>query len=52
MKNIYIFDEVCEKTPYIVPALYMMLTQNGLGKDRVKYSSFDMLINDVLKMKL
>ena len=44
--NIYIFDEVCEKTPYIVSALYMMLTQNGLGKDRVKYSSFDMLIND------
>jgi CRISPR-associated endoribonuclease Cas6 len=44
--SFYLFDNVCEKLPYIVSALHMMLTQNGLGKEKVKYSDFEMYIND------
>ncbi len=33
--SFYLFDDVCEKLPYIILALHMMLTQNGLGKKRL-----------------
>lgn len=49
--SIYLFDDVCERLPYIVSALHMMITQNGLGKDKVKYDSFDMFINDISCIK-
>lgn len=44
--SFYLFNEVCEKLPYIVSAIHMMLTQNGLGKDKVKFSDFEMFVND------
>ena len=44
--SFYLFEEVCEKLPYIISALHMMLTQNGLGKEKVKYENFEMFIND------
>ena len=39
--SFYLFDDVCEKLPYIISALHMMLTQNGLGKEKVKYEVFE-----------
>ncbi len=44
--DFYLFDDACEKLPYVVSAFYMMLTQNGLGKERTTYKDFDMYVND------
>lgn len=44
--SLYLFDDTTSKLPYVVSALHMMLSQNGLGKDRVTYKNFDMYIND------
>lgn len=44
--SLYLFDDSALKLPYIVSALHLMLTKNGLGKDRVTYKEFDMYIND------
>jgi len=45
--DFYLFDNACMKLPYVVSAFYMMLTQNGLGKERKRYKQFDMYINDI-----
>lgn len=45
--SLYLYYKTTEKLPYIISALYMMLTQNGLGKDRIKYEIFNMYINDI-----
>lgn len=44
--SFYLFDDASSKLPYIVSAINMMLTKNGLGKDRVVYKDFDMYVND------
>ncbi|MEA1915141.1 MAG: CRISPR system precrRNA processing endoribonuclease RAMP protein Cas6 [Campylobacterota bacterium] len=44
--SFYLFGDAVQKLPYVVSAFHMMLTQNGLGKDRIKYKNFDMFIND------
>lgn len=44
--DFYLFESACEKLPYVVSAFHMMLTQNGLGKERKIYKNFDMYIND------
>lgn len=44
--NLYLFDSTCAKLPYAVSALHMMLTQNGLGKEKNRCENFDMYIND------
>lgn len=44
--SLYLFDDVCEKLPYVISALHMMLTQNGLGKEKIKYETFEIFIND------
>lgn len=49
--SLYLYDKTTEKLPYIISALYMMLTQNGLGKDRTKYENLDMYVNDVSCIK-
>lgn len=49
--SFYLFDDATQKLPYLVSAFHMMLTQNGLGKDRVTYKNFDMYINDTSCMK-
>lgn len=49
--DFYLFNDSCIKLPYVISALQMMLTQNGLGKDRIKYKKFDLYVNDVNCMK-
>ncbi len=44
--SLYLFDKSCQRLPYIVSALHMMLTQNGLGKERQTYKEFELYIND------
>ena len=44
--SFYMFDDIVDKLPYVVSAFYTMLTQNGLGKDRVTFKKFDIFIND------
>jgi CRISPR-associated endoribonuclease Cas6 len=44
--NLYLFDSACQSAPYIVSALYQMISKIGFGKDRVTYTDFDMYVND------
>jgi len=44
--SFYLFNEATTQLPYILSALHMMLTQNGLGKDRKTYKNFNIYIND------
>ena len=44
--SFYLFDDAVNSLPFVVSSFYMMLTQNGLGKHRIKYQNFDMYIND------
>ncbi|MCF6331489.1 MAG: CRISPR system precrRNA processing endoribonuclease RAMP protein Cas6 [Sulfurimonas sp.] len=44
--DFYLFEDVCMKLPYVVSAFHMMLTKNGLGKEKAIYKDFDMFIND------
>lgn len=44
--DFYLFNGTCVKLPYVVSAFHMMLTQNGLGKERKIYKNFDIYIND------
>jgi len=45
--NLYLYDTATAKLPYVVSALHMMLTQNGLGKEQKKYKEFDLFVNDI-----
>jgi len=45
--GIYLFEKSCEKLPYILSSLQVMLTKNGLGKDRERVEEFSMFINGV-----
>lgn len=49
--NFYVFNEACSNLPYIISAFHQMLTEIGLGKEKVKYNKFDMYINDVNCLK-
>jgi len=44
--SIYLFDDSVSKLPYVVSALYQMITKIGFGKDRKTYTKFDMFVND------
>jgi len=44
--DFYLFDDAVIKLPYVISALHMMITQNGLGMNRNTYKDFDMYIND------
>ncbi len=44
--SFYLFDDVCEKLPYIISSMHMMLIQNGLGKEKIKYDNFEMFLNN------
>ncbi len=44
--SLYLFEEACEKLPYILSALYQLLTQNGLGRENKTYHDFELYIND------
>jgi hypothetical protein len=49
--SFYLFDDSVTKLPYIVSAFHMMLTKNGLGKERKIYNDFELYINDTSCMK-
>lgn len=49
--NLYLFDEATKQLPYIVSALYMMLTKNGLGRERIIYPDFELFINGEQSLK-
>jgi len=49
--NLYLYDTATKQLPYIVSALYMMLTKNGLGKERTIYPEFELFINDKQSLK-
>jgi len=44
--DIYLFADATKKLPYVISALHMMVSKNGLGKDRKTYQNFDIYIND------
>jgi len=49
--DFYLFDDASNKLPYVVSAFYIMLTQNGLGKERETFKTFDMYVNDISCLK-
>ncbi len=49
--SLYLFEKATEKLPYIVSALHTMLTQNGLGKERVKAEAYRLLLNGKSALK-
>ena len=44
--SLYLFDDATTKLPYVLSALQMMLSQNGLGRERKTYKEFDLYIDD------
>lgn len=38
--NIYLYEDVSNKIPYLLSALHKLLKENGLGRDRVKFDDF------------
>jgi CRISPR-associated endoribonuclease Cas6 len=49
--NLYLFGDATKQLPYIVSALHMMLTKNGLGRERTLYPNFELFINDEQALK-
>ncbi len=45
--SFYIFNEACNNLPYIISAFHKMLTETGLGVDRITYRNFDIYVNDI-----
>ena len=44
--TLYLFDEACDSVAYVLSALEMMLTQNGLTKDNNRFENIDFTLND------
>jgi len=44
--HFYLFDDATNQLPYVLSTLHTMLTQTGLGRDRVTFKEFDIYIND------
>ena len=44
--SLYLFDDATHKLPYALSALQIMLTQNGLGKERKIYTDYTLSINN------
>ncbi len=49
--NFYLFDNATSHVSYVLSAFYIMLTQNGLGKEKKIYPDFEMLVNDENSIK-
>ncbi len=43
--GLYIFDNACDKLPYILSALEIMLTKNGLTKNDYKFKNIEIFLN-------
>ncbi|SFV74851.1 CRISPR repeat RNA endoribonuclease Cas6 [hydrothermal vent metagenome] len=44
--SLFLFENTTTQLPYVVSALHLMLTKNGLGKERKTYNDFSLFIND------
>nr|WP_321319128.1 CRISPR system precrRNA processing endoribonuclease RAMP protein Cas6 [uncultured Campylobacter sp.] len=44
--SVYLFEDACDKTTYVISSLYLMLSEFGLGKDRIKHEHFSISLND------
>ncbi len=49
--GLYIFDNVCDKLPYVLSALEMTLTKNGLTKNNYKFDNIEFVLNGNLIYK-
>ena len=43
--GLYIFDNSCDKLPYILSALEMTLKKIGMGKDNLKFDNIEIFLN-------
>jgi len=44
--SLYLYENELEKLPYLISAIYKMLHENGLGKERIKPKEFFFYVND------
>ncbi|MDA3052866.1 CRISPR system precrRNA processing endoribonuclease RAMP protein Cas6 [Campylobacter sp. JMF_01 NE2] len=44
--SILLFEKSCEKAPYIISALHLLLSKIGLGKDKKTFAKFDIFVNE------
>ncbi len=49
--GLYLFDDACDGLPYILSALEMMLTKNGLTKNNYKFNDIEFILNGNLIYK-
>jgi CRISPR-associated endoribonuclease Cas6 len=45
--SILLFNETADKLPYIISALYQMITEIGFGVERKTYKNFQIFVNDI-----
>ena len=43
--GLYLFADACKKLPYVLSAIHQMLTEQGLGRDKVKLSDFKITVD-------
>ena len=43
--GLYLFENACEKLPYVLSAIQQMLTAQGLGKEHEKVTAFSITVN-------
>ena len=43
--NLFLFEGACDKLPYIISAIYKMLKETGLGRDRWTFKKFEISAN-------
>jgi len=44
--EIFLFEELALKTPYLIAAIYKVLKERGISKDRVKANELEIKVND------
>jgi len=44
--SLYLFEDAIKQVPYVISALHMMLTKNGLGYERKTMQEFELYLND------
>lgn len=43
--GLYLFNEACDKLPYLLSAVHRMLTEQGLGREKIKITDFTIKVN-------
>ena len=43
--GLYLFENACDKLPYVLSAIHQMLTVQGLGRDNEKLTEFSITVN-------